>query len=88
MMAANGSQKNTVLGSNMSEDAHSDSMTIVICQCCESQFSAQVEEVRQDVDLGYVCADCYIQLKWAGARLKVATITRCTKAHDSRGKNI
>jgi hypothetical protein len=71
----------------MSEDAHSDSMTIVICQCCESQFSPQVEEVRQDVDLGYVCADCFVQLKWSSAHLKVNGMPRCSKGFNDRIKN-
>jgi hypothetical protein len=88
MTASRKFTKKNASGANMSEDAHSDQMTIVICQCCESQFSPQVEQVRQDVDLGYVCSDCFIQLRWAGARLKVATMNRCTKAHNSRGNNI
>jgi hypothetical protein len=85
MMAVNGSQKNTVLGSNMSEDAHAP--TIVICQCCENQFNPEVEACRQDVDIGYVCADCYVQLKWSSAILKVNGMPRCTKGFNGRLKD-
>jgi len=57
---------------------------IVICQCCYSQFNPMVEELFQDLDVGYVCKDCYIQLKWAGAYLKQAGLPKCSKQFNER----
>ena len=65
----------------------SETLTLVICQCCEHQFFAEAEPVRQDIDIGYVCGDCYIQLKWAGAYLKTAGMPKCSKAYNNRLKN-
>jgi rubredoxin len=59
---------------------------IVICQCCEYQFDPNVEECYQDIDVGYVCKDCSIQLKWAFAHLKVNGLKQCTKVFNHRLK--
>lgn len=61
-------------------------LTVVICQCCEYQFFAETEPVRQDIDVGYVCGDCYIQLKWAGAYLKASGMPKCSKGFNNRIK--
>ena len=66
--------------------ASPDTLTVVICQCCEYQFIAEVEPCKQDIDIGYVCEDCYIQLKWAGAHLKVAGLPKCSKSYEKRGQ--
>lgn len=58
--------------------------SIVICQCCEYQFDPDVEECRQDIDVGYVCKDCFIQLKWVEARLKIAGMKKCSKVFNNR----
>ena len=68
----------------MSEDAHAP--TIVICQCCEYQFMPDVEPCRQDTDVGYVCNDCFIQLKWAYAHLKNNGLRTCSKSFNERGQ--
>ena len=60
--------------------------TIVICQCCEYQFDPDVEECRQDIDIGYVCKDCFIQLKWATAHLKMNNLRTCSKFYNDRLK--
>ena len=60
--------------------------TIVICQCCDYQFDPSVEECREDTDIGYVCKDCFVQLKWADARLKIAGAKLCSKAFNNRLK--
>lgn len=60
--------------------------TIVICQCCEYQLMEGVEQFRQDIDIGYVCMDCYTQLKWAQAHLKVSGIKTCSKFYNNRIK--
>ncbi len=60
-------------------------VTIVICQCCHYQFNPQVEPCRQDPDVGYVCSDCYVQLKWAGAHLKTNNLRTCSKSFNNRG---
>jgi len=59
---------------------------IVICQCCEYQFDPDVEECRQDIDVGYVCKDCFIQLKWATAHLKIKKRITGSKCHNNRLK--
>jgi len=57
---------------------------IVICQCCYYQFDPNIEQCRQDVDVGYVCGDCYVKLKWAHAYLKLVGIKQCSKLFNNR----
>lgn len=83
MTAESGSLKNTELGNKMEENKQ-ETRTIVICQCCQYQFFAEVEECRQDIDLGYVCKDCYTLLKWAGAYMKAAGMPKCSQAFNNR----
>ena len=69
------------------ESTETSTPTVVICQCCEYQFILGAEPCRQDIDIGYVCHDCYIQLKWAGAHLKSLGMPKCSKAFNNRTNN-